>query len=95
MSSFEILLSNPPRLIKKPEEFEETYYYCEYPSEGFPIESQSVSNDSELDSRIKMELKGNIGKSKSKSEKNTDHRDDPWSGSRDFAHISGSKQQDA
>ena len=36
-----------------------------------------------------------MDKSKSKSEKNTDHRDDPWSGSRDFAHISGSKQQDA
>lgn len=57
MSSFEILLSNPPRLIKKPEEFEETYYYCEYPLEGFPYRIAVCSNDSELDSRIQMELK--------------------------------------
>ena len=85
MSSFEILLSNPPRLIKKPEEFEETYYYCEYPLEGFPYRIAVCSNDSELDSRIQMELKRKYGKSKiEKAKKNTDHRDDPWSGSRDF-----------
>ena len=57
MSSFEILLSNPPRLIKKPEEFEETYYYREYHLEGFPYRIAVCSNDSELDSRIQMELK--------------------------------------
>ena len=56
MSSFEIQLSDPPKLIKKPEEFDEDYYYCEYPLDGFPYRIAVCSNNAEIDSKIQMEL---------------------------------------
>lgn len=57
MSSFEIQLSDPPKLIKKPEEFDEDYYYCEYPLDGFPYRIAVCSNNAEIDSKIQMELR--------------------------------------
>lgn len=55
--SFEIQLSRPPFLLKKPEDYPGEYYYQEYEVSGIPYKIAVCSTDKEIDSKIRMELK--------------------------------------
>lgn len=54
--SFEVQLSDPPTLLKKPDCYPTEYYYCEYDA-GVPYKIAVCSTDKEMDSKIRMELK--------------------------------------
>ena len=56
LDAFEIRLGSPPKLIRKPEEFEEPYYYCEYERKGLPYKMAVCSTDSDIDSEILTEF---------------------------------------
>lgn len=56
LSAFEIQLSDPPLLKRKPEQFPDQYYYREYPLDGFPYRVAVCSNCPDIDSKIQMEL---------------------------------------
>ena len=55
--SFEIQLSSPPDLLKKPDCYPRDYYYQEYEVAGIPYKIAVCSTDKEIDSKIRMELK--------------------------------------
>lgn len=57
MKSFEIRLSHPPVLFRKPKEFEREYYYREYEITGVPYKIAACSTDKNIDSDIHTELK--------------------------------------
>ncbi len=57
MSSFEIELSSPPFLKKKPDIYTQKYYYHEYEVRGVPYKIAVCSTDREMESNIRMELK--------------------------------------
>lgn len=57
MRSFEIKLSNPPVLLRKPERFSAAYYYREYELSGVPYKMAVCSTEDEIDSEIRMEFK--------------------------------------
>lgn len=56
MKSFEIQLSTPPKLIRKPEEFPEEYYYQEYGIPGIPYKIAVCSTSQEIERRINREF---------------------------------------
>lgn len=57
MNSFEIELSNPPILLNKPARFPDKYQYQEYQISNVPYKIAVCTNDDEIDSKIRMELK--------------------------------------
>lgn len=57
MGSFEIRLSQPPILLKKPEAFPREYYYREYTLSQIPYKIAVCSTDKKIDSEIHTELK--------------------------------------
>lgn len=57
LKSFEIQLSSPPVLLKKPDRFSEEYYYREYVVAGIPYKIAVCSTEDKMDSRIRMEFK--------------------------------------
>lgn len=54
--SFEIQMTDPPILLKKPDCYPQRYYYREYDA-GIPYKIAVCSTDKEIDSKIRMELK--------------------------------------
>lgn len=57
LSSFEIQLSDPPLLKQRPEQFSDSYYFCEYFLKEIPYRIAVCSNHPDIDSGIQMELK--------------------------------------
>lgn len=57
MGSFEIKLSKPPVLLKKPDEFPLEYYYREYVLSQIPYKIAVCSTDKNIDSEIHKEFK--------------------------------------
>ncbi|CUX32176.1 4'-phosphopantetheinyl transferase family protein [Clostridium sp. C105KSO13] len=53
---FEIQLSEPPTLLKRPDGYPQEYYYREYDA-GIPYKIAVCSTDKKIDSKIRMELK--------------------------------------
>lgn len=56
MKSFEIQLTDPPVLARKPEEFPRSYYYREYEVPGVPYKIAVCSTVKEIDPKIHTEL---------------------------------------
>lgn len=56
LDSFCIRLGNPSVLVRKPEEYRETYYYMEYEVEGLPYRMAVCSTDRKIDMKIYTEL---------------------------------------
>lgn len=52
LNSFCIELGNPSRLVRKPEEYTEVYYYREYAAGNVPCKMAVCSTDSEIDNRL-------------------------------------------
>lgn len=57
MNTFEIQLEGRPRLARQPEEFRDTYYFCEYRIEDGPYRMAVCSTQSQIDSKIQTEFK--------------------------------------
>ena len=57
LNAFEIVLDDPPRLVKKPEAFHKPYYYREYETEGKAYRMAVCSTQEEIDSKIHMEFR--------------------------------------
>ena len=57
LNAFEIALDDPPRLVEKPDEFREPYYYREYEIEGEAYRLAVCSTQEEIDSKIHTEFR--------------------------------------
>lgn len=56
MDSFEIVLGNPPVLVKQPAEFSEQYTYGEFETRDKEYKIAVCSTDCEMDSMVQMEF---------------------------------------
>lgn len=54
LDSFCVRLSEPPVLVRKPEEFDQSYYYREYILDGMPYRMAVCSTDSEIDGEVHL-----------------------------------------
>lgn len=57
MKSFEIKLGSPPVLMRKPDQFSGSYYYCEYNLGQVPYKAAVCSTEEKIDSEIHTELR--------------------------------------
>lgn len=56
LDQFCIRLDNPPVLIRKPEEFSEAYYYCEYDPGEKPYRLAVCTSDTQIDTELHTEF---------------------------------------
>lgn len=56
LDQFCIRLDKPPVLIRKPEEFSEAYYYCEYDPGEKPYRLAVCTSDTQIDTELHTEF---------------------------------------